>query len=254
MAPGAGSFGAMAQLDELLDRATRLEPLTDDEVRRLASLGKEAPEALHTGAAAVRDDVFGPRITYSKKVFIPLTKLCRDSCGYCTFARPPSPSEKAYLSLDEVLAIASAGEAAGCKEALFTLGDKPERKWAQARAELASFGHNSTVSYLAAACRAVLEETSLLPHANPGAMTEEEIELLRGVSVSQGMMLETVSESLLHRGGAHFGAPDKKPAVRLQTLEAAGRARVPFTTGILIGIGESLEDRVEALLAIRAAH
>ena len=254
MPPGAGSFGAMALLDELLDRATRFEPLTDDEVRRLAALGKESPEALHAGAAAIRNDIFGPRTTYSKKVFIPLTKLCRDSCGYCTFARPPSPTERAYLSLEEVLAIASAGQAAGCKEALFTLGDKPERKWAQARAELESLGHRTTVSYLAAACRAVLEETSLLPHANPGAMTGEEIELLREVSVSQGMMLETISENLLRRGGAHFGAPDKKPAVRLETLEAAGRARVPFTTGILIGIGESPEDRVEALLAIRAAH
>jgi FO synthase len=244
----------MALLDELLDRATRFERLSDAEVRDLAGPAQQAPEALQEAAASIRDDVYGPRITYSKKVFIPLTKLCRDSCGYCTFARPPKPSESAYFSLEEVLAIASEGERAGCKEALFTLGDKPERKWTQAREELAALGHATTISYLAAACRAVLEATSLLPHANPGAMSQKEIELLRPVSVSQGMMLESTSEALLRRGGAHFGAPDKRPALRLETLEAAGRARVPFTTGILIGIGESLEDRIEALLAIRAAH
>jgi FO synthase len=187
-------------------------------------------------------------------VFIPLTKLCRDSCGYCTFAHPPRAGERAFMTIEEVLGVARSGQAAGCREALFTLGDKPERKWAEARAELAEMGFASTIDYLVAACRAVLSETTLLPHANPGSLTEEEARSLRPVSVSQGTMLETLSERLLRRGMAHFGAPDKKPSVRLATLEAAGRAQVPFTTGILVGIGETYTERIEALLAIRASH
>jgi FO synthase len=193
-------------------------------------------------------------VTYSKKVFIPLTKLCRDNCGYCTFVHPPVEGERAYLTTDEVVDIARAGQAAGCKEALFTLGEKPERKWLAARNELRQLGHETTIEYLAEACDAVLRETSLLPHVNPGTMTRTEVEHLRPRSVSQGMMLETTSETLLRRGGAHFGAPDKKPAVRLATLDVAGASDVPFTTGILVGIGESLAERVAALLAIRAAH
>ena len=158
------------------------------------------------------------------------------------------------MTTDEVLDIARAGEAAGCKEALFTLGDKPERKWTQARDELYALGFSTTIEYLTDVCRLVLQETSLLPHANPGALTEAEVNALRPVTVSQGTMLETLSDRLLKRGMAHFGAPDKKPAVRLATLEAAGRARVPFTTGILVGIGETYDERIDALLAIRASH
>ncbi|MBA3349565.1 MAG: 7,8-didemethyl-8-hydroxy-5-deazariboflavin synthase CofG, partial [Actinobacteria bacterium] len=205
-------------------------------------------------AGSMRDRFSGPRITFSKKVFIPLTKLCRDLCGYCTFVHPPRPGERAYLTLDEVLAIARAGEAAGCTEALFTLGDKPERKWEPARRELDGLGHATTIGYLADACRTVLENTSLLPHVNPGALTPEEVATLRPVSVSQGTMLETLSKRLVKRGMAHFGAPDKQPSVRLATLEAAGSMQVPFTTGILLGIGETWAERIDALLAIRASH
>jgi FO synthase len=190
-------------------------------------------------------------VTYSPKVFIPLTKLCRDVCHYCTFARPPRRGERAYMSEDEVLAVARAGAAAGCREALFTLGDKPERRYRVAREELADLGCETTVEYLARCARLVLEETGLLPHTNPGVLTREELALLRGVSVSQGLMLETTSERLAARGGPHFGSPDKLPAARLETIRLAGELRIPFTTGILIGIGETREERIDALLAIR---
>ncbi|HEX4677839.1 MAG TPA: 5-amino-6-(D-ribitylamino)uracil--L-tyrosine 4-hydroxyphenyl transferase CofH [Gaiellaceae bacterium] len=193
-------------------------------------------------------------VTYSPKVFIPLTKLCRDVCHYCTFAAPPKRGERAYLTIDEVLEIARAGAAAGCHEALFTLGDKPELRYEAARTELAALGCATTLEYLARAAGAVLEETGLLPHLNPGILTAGDIRALRPVSASMGIMLETTSERLSLRGGPHFGSPDKLPAARLATLEAAGEARVPFTTGILIGIGETRAERLDALLAIREAH
>ena len=242
------------RLETLAGRAAAGARLDDTEVQELAGLARLAPEAVTSAAARQRDATHGGRVTFSKKVFIPLTKLCRDSCGYCTFAHPPVPGERAYMTIAEVLEVARAGEAAGCAEALFTLGDKPERKWPQARAELESLGHSSTIEYLVAACRAVLDETTLIPHANPGALTLAEARALRPVTASQGTMLETLSERLLERGRAHFGAPDKRPRVRLGTLEAAGTAAVPFTTGILIGIGETFEERIDALLAIRASH
>jgi FO synthase len=196
----------------------------------------------------------GTRVTFSKKVFIPLTKLCRDVCHYCTFAKSPRRSEPAYLSPDAVLEIARAGQKAGCKEALFTLGDRPELRYAAARKALGALGAESTLHYLEKSAALVLKETGLLPHLNPGVMDEAWLARLRKVSVSQGIMLETASNRLSERGGAHFGSPDKVPAVRLATLEAAGRTRVPFTTGILIGIGETRPERIEALLAIRALH
>jgi FO synthase len=244
----------MTRLDALAARAVDGSRLTDDEVYELARLALNGPAPVVGAAGKIRDATTGPRITYSRKVFIPLTKLCRDACGYCTFARPPEPGVPAYMSIDEVLEVARAGAAAGCKEALFTLGDKPERKWPEARAQLRSMGYETTIDYLVAACKAVLDETGLLPHTNPGVITKEETLALREVAVSQGTMLETLSERLLGRGNAHFGAPDKKPSARLATLEAAGVAAVPFTTGILVGIGETYEERIEALLAIRASH
>lgn len=195
-----------------------------------------------------------PVVTYSPKVFIPLTKLCRDVCHYCTFAGPPRRGERAYLSPDEVLDIARAGAAAGCTEALFTLGDKPERRYRVARDELAGLGCETTIEYLTRMCALVLEETGLLPHANPGVMTSDELAALREVTASQGIMLETVSDRLSERGGPHFGSPDKRPAARLETLRLAGELRVPFTTGILIGIGETREERIEALEAIACLH
>ena len=190
-------------------------------------------------------------VTYSPKVFVPLTTLCRDVCGYCTFARPPRRGERAYLPLDEVLAIARAGAAAGCHEALFTLGDKPELRYKLARDELRALGCETTLEYLAVAAQVVLDETGLLPHLNPGVMTAADLAELRKVSVSMGIMLETASDRLGGKGMPHWASPDKVPARRLETIAAAGEARIPFTTGILIGIGETREERLEALLAIR---
>src|SRR5438876_7618746 len=212
------------------------------------------PEALRSQARRRRDERTGTRITFSPKVFIPLTMLCRDKCGYCTFAKPPAHLISPYLELDEVLAIARRGAALGCHEALFTLGEAPEARYPDAAAWLAARGYASTVDYLVAAAAAVLDETGLLPHANAGALTEAELVRLRAVSPSQGMMIETLADRLHEPGGAHFGAPDKTAARRLATLHAAGRARVPFTTGILVGIGETRTERIEALVAIANAH
>ncbi|MCZ7630052.1 MAG: 7,8-didemethyl-8-hydroxy-5-deazariboflavin synthase CofG, partial [Microthrixaceae bacterium] len=197
-----------------------------------------------------RDQTFGTRITYSPKVFIPLTKLCRDRCGYCTFAQPPARMDSAFMPIDEVVTLARAGAMAGCHEALFTLGEAPEDRYEVARAWLSSHGHSSTVDYLVHAARVVLDETGLLPHANAGALTEHELRVLREVAPSQGMMLETTREDL----ACHRGAPDKAPQRRIATIEAAGRLGIPFTTGILVGIGESRRDRAEALAHIAEAH
>src|SRR5437879_3652488 len=202
-------------------------------------------------ARALCDQGHGRLVTYSPKVFIPLTKLCRDVCHYCTFARPPRRGERAYMTIDEVLAVARAGAERGCREALFTLGDKPELRYGVAREELAALGCETTLEYLGRAAGAVLDETGLLPHLNPGVMTAEDFGPLRRVSASMGLMLETTSERLSARGGPHFGSPDKLPAARLETLLGAGEARVPFTTGILIGIGETRAERIDALVAIR---
>ncbi|MFP5489655.1 MAG: 5-amino-6-(D-ribitylamino)uracil--L-tyrosine 4-hydroxyphenyl transferase CofH [Acidimicrobiia bacterium] len=201
-------------------------------------------------ARAVRDRHFGTRVTYSPKVFIPLTRLCRDTCGYCTFAQPPARLEELYLSLDQVAALARRGAAAGCHEALLTLGERPELRYEQARDWLAAHGYDSTIEYLAAAARRVLDETGLLPHANAGALHADELAALRPVTASQGMMLETLNGDL----DCHRGAPDKEPARRLATLDAAGRLGIPFTTGILVGIGESRQDRLDAIRAIAASH
>jgi FO synthase len=191
-------------------------------------------------------------VTYSPKVFIPLTTLCRDVCGYCTFARPPRRGERAYMPESEVLEIARAGAAAGCREALFTLGDKPELRYAAAREELRALGCATTLEYLARCARLVLEETGLLPHLNPGVMTQAELELLRPVSASMGIMLETTADRLGERGGPHWASPDKIPARRLETIRIAGRLSIPFTSGILIGIGETRAERIDALLALMA--
>src|SRR5450432_1456459 len=210
--------------------------------------------ALMAEAAAWRDAAHGARITFSPKVFIPLTMLCRDRCGYCTFAKPPAHLVSPYLELDDVLAIARRGAELGCHEALFTLGEAPEARYPDAAEWLAARGYSSTVDYLVAACAAVLTETGLLPHANAGALTREELERLRAVSPSQGMMIETLAARLGEPGGPHAGAPDKTPERRLATLEAAGEALVPFTTGILVGIGETRQERLDALVAIRDSH
>jgi FO synthase len=205
-------------------------------------------------ARRLRDEGAGGLVTYSPKVFVPLTTLCRDVCGYCTFARPPRRGERAYLPLDEVLEIARAGAAAGCHEALFTLGDKPELRYRVARDELAPLGFETTLEYLAAAAEAVLSETGLLPHLNPGVMTPDDLVALRRVSASMGIMLETTAARLSARGGPHWASPDKEPERRLATIAAAGELRIPFTSGILIGIGETREERLDALFALRDLH
>ena len=214
----------------------------------------ESLDALMAAAGDLRDQGHGNIVSYSRKVFIPLTQLCRDVCHYCTFAGPPKRGERAYLEPDEVLAIANAGTAAGCHEALFTLGDKPERRYRVARDELAGLGHETTLSYLQEMARLVLTKTGLLPHLNPGVMGAREIRALREVSASQGIMLESSAERLGHRGGPHHGSPDKAPSVRLETIRLAGEQQVPFTSGILIGIGETRAERIEALLALRELH
>jgi FO synthase len=214
-----------------------------------ASAAELMPEA-----ARLRDAGHGVLVSYSRKVFIPLTRLCRDVCGYCTFAVTPGAGVRAYLTPDEVLAIARAGQEAGCHEALFTLGDKPELRYRQAREALANFGCATTIEYLARMCDRVRRETGLLPHVNPGVMTRDDIARLREVSASQGLMLESAAERLCQRGGPHFGSPDKHPALRLETLRLAGELSVPFTTGILIGIGETRRERIDALLEILRLH
>jgi FO synthase len=191
-------------------------------------------------------------VTYSPKVFIPLTKLCRDVCGYCMFARPPRRGERAYLTEEQVLEIARSGAAAGCREALFTLGDKPELRYKVAREELRELGCETTLEYLARCAALVLEETGLLPHLNPGVMTRAELAALRPVSASMGIMLETTAERLAEKGGPHWASPDKLPARRLDTIRLAGELGIPFTSGILIGIGETRAERLDALLALRA--
>src|SRR5688572_29327399 len=230
---------------------------TEASVLLSASTHRGALDELLAAAAAVRDAGLRAAdrpgvVTYSRKVFIPLTRLCRDRCHYCTFATVPGRVAAPYLEREEVLAIAREGAAAGCKEALFTLGDRPELRWPQAQKWLDERGFRSTLDYLRACAVAVLEETGLLPHLNPGVLSWEELQRLRPVAPSMGMMLETTATRLWsEKGGPHYGSPDKDPAVRLRVLEDAGRVNVPFTTGILIGIGENLTERAESLFTIR---
>src|SRR5579859_760071 len=241
-----------SQPKTVLNAVLQGHPLSNTDTATLAKYTDLS--SLLTTASRLRDSVHHNRISYSRKVFIPLTQLCRDVCHYCTFAQPPKRGQRAYLTRDEVLAIARAGAEAGCKEALFTLGDKPERRYKVAARELAELGHDTTLSYLAEMAELVWRETGLLPHVNPGVMTAEEIAMLRRVSVSQGIMLETVSERLSERGGPHYGSPDKRPAARLETIRLAGEQKVPFTSGILIGIGETRLERIQSLLALRTLH
>jgi FO synthase len=205
-------------------------------------------------AGALRDRGRGRRVTFSKKIFVPLTTLCRDYCGYCTFRRDPGQAGAHTMTPDEVVALVQAGERIGAKEALFSLGDKPEARFPEHRQFLRAHGHRTTLQYLTAMCAATLRESPLLPHANPGLMGERDLAALREVTVSMGLMLETVAERLLAPGMAHERAPDKVPARRLRTIELAGKLQIPFTTGILIGIGETPRERVDALMAIRSLH
>src|SRR5260370_5841663 len=222
------------------DLALRLIRCVDDDLPCLVAAARAAKENFKPGV-----------ITYSRKVFLPLTNLCRDYCGYCTFRRDPGQPGAHTMTPDEVLNVARAGEKLGCTEALFSLGDKPELLFPEMRETLRHLGYKSTLQYLEAMCELVLRETSLLPHPNPGLLSAEWIARLAAVSPSMGLMLETTNDALLAPGAAHDNAPDKVPARRLRTIEEAGKQGVAFTTGVLIGIGESPEDRVDALLAIR---
>ncbi len=239
-------------VDTILQRAQVGELPSETDALKLADF--EDTAALANVAAQLRDQSFLNLVTYSKKVFIPLTHLCRDVCHYCTFAQTPSKLDNPYMELDAVLEIAQQGADLGCKEALFTLGEKPELRYRAAREWLAAHGYKTTLEYLHDAAKAVFEQTGLLPHLNPGNMTPEEMAVLRQTSFSMGIMLESASERLTEKGMPHYGSPDKDPTVRLQTLDDAGVAKIPFTTGILIGIGETRRERIESLLAIRRLH
>jgi FO synthase len=254
---GESSGVSEAAVRRALARAGDGKPLDQAEAETLLHARGDDLTELLGYAARTRDAGLASAgrpgiITYSKKVFIPLTRLCRDRCGYCTFATVPGRLESLYLSPDEVLDIARQGAALGCKEALFTLGDRPEARWKQAREWLDAHGYDDTLSYVRAMAIRVLEETGLLPHLNPGVMTAADFQRLKPVAPSMGMMLETTSARLYETKGApHFGSPDKDPKVRLRVLEDAGRSHVAFTTGILIGIGETLEERADAIFALR---
>jgi FO synthase len=209
---------------------------------------------LRQRACEIRDQYWGRRITFSRKVFIPLTNMCRNTCGYCVFVKHPGDPKAGYLTPEEILDIARNGERLGCKEALFSLGERPELRYTQASDILSQHGYQTTIDYLIEACRLVLEKTSLIPHVNAGTLTVSEIAQLRAVSGSMGMMLENVSKRLMKPGLPHHGCPDKTPILRLRTIEEAGRQKVPFTTGILIGIGETWDERIDSLLAINEIH
>jgi 7,8-didemethyl-8-hydroxy-5-deazariboflavin synthase CofG subunit len=228
--------------------------LSRDRARQLIRCAEDQLPALFSAAMDARQRFKPGLMTYSRKVFIPLTNLCRDYCGYCTFRRDPGQAGAHTMTPDQVLEVARAGERMGCTEALFSLGDKPELAFSEMRETLRRLGYKSTLHYLEAMCELVLRETPLLPHPNPGLLSAEWIARLARVSPSMGLMLETTNASLLAVGTAHDNAPDKAPSKRLHTIEEAGKQGVPFTTGLLIGIGETPEDRVDALLAIRELH
>ena len=237
-------------LEELRDGL----PLSREAACALIGCGDDDLPALLSAAKAAKERFKPGVITYSRKVFLPLTNLCRDYCGYCTFRRDPDEPGAHTMTPDEVLQVARDGEKLGCTEALFSLGDKPELVFPEMRETLRRLGFNSTLQYLEAMCELVLRETTLLPHPNPGLLSAEWIARLAAVSPSMGLMLETTNASLLAAGAAHDNAPDKVPVKRLRTIEEAGKQSVPFTTGVLIGLGETLEDRVDTLLAIRELH
>jgi len=244
----------LSSVERALEPVAEGRPLDASGATALLATPPESLPILLEAAALARDRGHGRRISFSAKVFIPLTTLCRDYCGYCTFRHDPGEPGAFTMTPEQVLALASAGARLGAKEALFSLGDKPEALFAEHRAFLRRMGHKSTLSYLRSVSEQVLEHTGLLPHANPGLMTERDLASLREVNVSMGIMLESVSERLMAPGAAHDRAPDKVPQRRLKTIARAGALGIPFTTGILIGIGETHAERVDSLLAIRELH
>jgi len=251
-------------LAEVIAKAKAGGAVTGADAFALLAAGPDSPGSLDSldsmdeicsAAASMRDQGKGKTVTFSPKVFIPLTHLCRDFCGYCTFRKDPTQAGKdLFMTPEQVLDVAKAGAALGCTEALFTLGERPEQRYPEAKEWLAHRGFRTTLDYLTHVCELVLNETSMLPHANPGTMARREIAALQPFNPSMGLMLESTSKALYAAGGPHEFAPSKRPRVRLRTLELAGQLRVPFTTGILIGIGESRRDRIESLLAIASLH
>ena len=238
-------------LDEVIAKALAGYRLPETEALLFAQAGSQEIGDICTAASEMRLQGKGTTVTFSPKVFIPLTHMCRDFCGYCTFRKDPKQAGKdIYMTPEQVLEVANAGAALGCTEALFTLGERPEQRYPEARAWLRKRGFKTTLEYLTYVCQLVLEETEMLPHANPGTMARRELAALQPYNPSMGLMLESTSEALYAKGGPHEFAPSKRPSVRLKTLELAGQLRVPFTTGILVGIGESRRDRIESLLAI----
>ncbi len=259
------SVAALLQVDDplpgltdglkgIVSRVLEGRTLSPDEAHRLVECSPGELDFLCRAASIIRDEGRGKHVSFSPKVFIPLTMLCRDFCGYCTFREDPAAAERLYMTPEEVLAVARAGERLGCAEALFTLGERPEQRYPEAKEWLRKNGYKTTLDYLYHVSALVAKETSLLPHGNPGIMSRREMESLKEVNASMGVMLESISRRLCEPGGPHELAPSKWPTMRLKTLEVAGRLKIPFTTGILIGIGETLEERVESLLAIRELH
>ena len=228
--------------------------VSDEEAYTFAGPGCLPIEELCATASQVRDAGKGRTVTFSPKVFIPLTHLCRDFCGYCTFRQSPDTASRLYMTPEDVLNVARAGQRLGCTEALFTLGERPEQRYPEAKQWLEDRGYATTLEYLAHVCQLVMEETDLLPHANPGTMSRRELVALQTYNPSMGLMLESTSPRLYKTGGPHEFAPSKRPRVRLRTMELAGELSIPFTTGILIGIGESRRERIDAILAIRNLH
>ena len=249
------SDGLLPPLDELLSAASLGESIGESEAAALQAAGNGRLEELCEVAAELRDRGKGRTVTFSPKVFIPLTRLCRDFCGYCTFRQDPGAAgETLFMTPEEVLQVARAGQRLGCTEALFTLGERPEQRYPEAKDWLRRRGYSTTLQYLAEMCKLLIQETSLLPHANPGTMSQREMSSLQPYNPSMGLMLESTSDRLYAEGGPHEFAPSKRPRVRLRTIEIAGRLRVPFTTGILIGIGETRQDRIDSIMAIRRLH
>jgi 7,8-didemethyl-8-hydroxy-5-deazariboflavin synthase CofG subunit len=238
-------------MNKLLENSLAGKTIARSEALTLANAHGEEFEALIAAAAALRDQHKGRIVTFSPKIFIPLTNLCRDFCGYCTFRKAPDETGAKTMTLDEVLRVVRQGKLLGCTEVLFSLGDKPEAIYPEMKRFLEERGHRRTLDYLYEACQVVLEETELLPHSNPGVMGKKDLQRLKEVNISLGLMLENISDRLMRPGNAHDNAPDKKPALRLRTMEEAGKLHIPFTTGILIGIGETWEERIDSLFVIR---
>ncbi len=237
----------------ILDKALADETLLAEDGYQLIHCSDEEVPALLAAAGTLRDRYKGRTITYSRKIFLPITNLCRDRCSYCTFRKDPRDPDAWTMTPEEIQLWVDRGRAQGCKEALMCLGDKPEKTYSQYRQTLADFGHKSTTAYVYRACQIALA-SGLLPHTNAGVMSYDEMKLLKDVNVSLGLMLENISPRLRQKGMAHFSAPDKDPAVRVRMLREAGELEIPFTTGILIGIGETLEERIDSLIAIREIH